>query len=307
MAQLCNDIVRKLRAACPALRENVPLSAYTTLKLGGPADFFAEPESEEALKALLAAARDAGLPVFVLGCGSNLLVSDSGYRGLVIRTAGLKALRFDGCRVTAGAGLSLAALAREAAAHDLGSLAFASGIPGSVGGGVLMNAGAYGGELGAWVTAVRGVRPDGSAFAMDRSALDFGYRHSALQGMDAVVTEAELTLQPADGEALRREMTELNRRRAEKQPLGQPSCGSTFKRPEGAFAAALIDQCGLKGLRVGGAAVSEKHAGFLLNLGGTADDYLQLMRRVQQTVLDRTGFHLEPEVRLVGFDETEAG
>lgn len=301
MAQLSNETIKALREACPSLRENVPLGAYTTLKLGGPADAFAEPADEAELKALLAIARDAGLPVFVLGCGSNLLVSDSGFRGLVIRTVGWKALRFDGCRVTAGAGLPLAILAREAAAHNLGDLAFASGIPGSVGGGVLMNAGAYGGELGAWVTAVRGVRSDGAFFELDRSRLAFSYRHSALQEMDAVITSAELTLQPADGEALRREMAELNRRRAEKQPLGQPSCGSTFKRPEGAYAAALIDQCGLKGLRIGGAAVSEKHAGFLINLGGTADDYLRLMRHVQRVVLEQTGFRLEPEVRLVGF------
>ena len=285
------------------IQANVPLSGCTSLRLGGPADCFAEPDSPEALARLLAAARALAVPVTVIGRGSNLLVRDGGIRGLVIRIGRpMSGLRQEGLTVTAGAGASLGELARFAAQRDLAGLAFAAGIPGSVGGGVVMNAGAYGGELGERVTRVEGVSQDGAFFTLSHDELAFGYRHSALQDADPapIVTRVTFALLPGSRAEIEAEMAELARRRAEKQPLNVPSAGSTFKRPAGHFAAALIDQCGLKGYAVGGASVSEKHAGFLVNQGGTAADFERLMNEVAARVLAETGVRLEPEVRVLG-------
>ena len=284
-----------------ALQRDCPMAACTTLRLGGPADLLAEPATEEELLRMLALAGERSVPVTVIGRGSNLLVRDGGIRGLVIRIGRrMKGIETDGTSLMAMAGTTLTELAHHAAVSGLAGLAFASGIPGTVGGGVLMNAGAYGGEMCQVTSWAEGVRPDGSRFRYSRDELGFGYRHSRLQDEDGIVTRAGFTLREGDRAQIEAEMADLNARRSEKQPLQQPSAGSTFKRPDGYFAAALIDQCGLKGMRVGGAAVSEKHAGFLVNLGGTAADFEELMRRVRDIVEEKCGVRLEPEIRILG-------
>ncbi len=293
------EALRKALAGV-ALQTGVPMSECTTLRLGGPADLMAEPATEEELALCLREAAARGVPVTVVGRGSNLLVRDGGIRGLVIRTLRLKALRREGLRIHAQGGATLYETARLAAQSGLRGLAFAAGIPGTVGGGVLMNAGAYGGELCQVTAEAAGFTLAGEPFTFSGPEMAFGYRRSRLQEMDAVVTRAVFALEEGNREAIEAEMAELNRKRAEKQPLSQPSAGSTFKRPEGHFAAALIDQCGLKGFSVGGAQVSEKHAGFLVNLGGTAADFEALMLHVSRVVFEETGVRLEPEVRILG-------
>jgi len=280
---------------------SAPMSEYTTLRLGGPADYLATPASPEEVAALLAEARANGIPVTVIGRGSNLLVLDGGIRGLVMRIGKpLSRVTVRGNRLRAQAGAMLSAAAVSAADADLSGLEFASGIPGTVGGGIRMNAGAYGGELSQVVTEVSGVLPDGTLRTFAAEEMAFGYRRSAVDALGLIVTEAVFSLENGERAAIRARMAELNARRAEKQPLDVPSAGSTFKRPEGAYAAALIDQCGLKGYTIGGARVSVKHAGFLVNTGSSAADYLALVRHVQQVVAERTGITLEPEIRILG-------
>ncbi len=280
---------------------NAPMRDYTTLKLGGPADYLALPSSAEELAALFAEAEAAGLPVTVIGHGSNLLVLDGGIRGLVVRIGNkMNQIRREGCSIRVQAGALLGSVAAAAAENGLTGLEFASGIPGTVGGGVRMNAGAYDGEMSQVVESVTGVLRDGSMVTLGRDELDFRYRHSSIGGLRLTITEAVFTLREGRTEEIRARMSELNARRAEKQPLDLPSAGSTFKRPDGYFAAALIDQCGLKGYTVGGAKVSTKHAGFLVNTGESAADFLKLMRTVQRIVEERTGILLEPEIRILG-------
>ena len=298
-------LAQTLRTEIPALKleKNMPMSRCTTLRLGGPADVFAEPATAQELAQVLRLAHEAGAPVTVIGQGSNLLVRDGGVRGLVIRIGReMRDVKVSGMEIIAEAGLSLAALAQTAAEHDLAGAAFAAGIPGTVGGGVYMNAGAYGGEMCQIVTAVEGVRMDGTFVKYSAEEMAFGYRASRLQREDTVVTRVHFLMQPGKRDEIIAEITELNRRRAEKQPLTLPSAGSTFKRPTGYFAAALIEECGLKGVRVGGAQVSEKHSGFCVNRGGTAADFLALIAHVQQVVLEQKGVLLEPEVRILGED-----
>ena len=279
---------------------HAPMRNHTTLRLGGPADWLVTPETEEELAGCLAEARAAGLPVTVIGQGSNLLVLDGGIRGAVIRTRGLRSLRREGNRIMAGCGVMMGTAAGAALEAGLTGLEFASGIPGTVGGGTVMNAGAYGGEMSQVVRAARIMDRSGAVSIWTREQLDFGYRHSGLQGWEEIVTEVAFELTPGNPEEIRETMARLNRQRAEKQPLDLPSAGSTFKRPQGGYAAALIDQCGLKGFAVGGASVSEKHAGFLVNQGDSAADYLKLVREVQRIVLEKTGIRLEPEIRILG-------
>ncbi len=280
---------------------NAEMRQYTTLKLGGPADWLAFPRSREEIAALFDEARRADMPVTVIGHGSNLLVLDGGIRGLVIRVEkNMRAIRREGNRLTAQAGAMLGSVAAAAAEAGLTGLEFASGIPGTIGGGVAMNAGAYGGEMKDVTVRVDGVRPDGTALSLSGEEMRFGYRTSAVKALDMIVTEVTLELQPGDPQAIRERMAELNAKRAEKQPLDVPSAGSTFKRPEGYFAAALIDQCGLKGYSAGGAQVSMKHAGFLVNLGSSSADYLSLVRSVQRIVKERAGVELETEIRILG-------
>ena len=280
---------------------NEPMSAHTTLKLGGPADYLVFPGSAEEIAALFAEAQAAHLPVTVIGHGSNLLVLDGGIRGLVISIGkNMRKTALQGNVITAQAGAMLGSVAAEAAAAGLSGLEFASGIPGTVGGGITMNAGAYGGEMAQAVTRVKGICPDGNTVEFSCEEMNFGYRHSVVSEKGFIMTEAEFTLQEGDPGEIRARMSELNARRAEKQPLDMPSAGSTFKRPDGYYAAALIDQCGLKGYCVGGAQVSLKHAGFLVNTGTSSSDFLELMRKVQQIVEERAGVKLEPEIKILG-------
>ena len=277
---------------------------YTTLRLGGKADWLAFPRNAEEIATLYAEAGQAGLPVTVIGHGSNLLVLDGGIRGLVIRVEkNMRSIRREGNRLIAQAGAMLGTVAVAAAEAGLTGLEFASGIPGTVGGGMTMNAGAYGGEMSDVTVRVDGITPDGKPVSLNRDEMRFGYRTSVVKQLDFIVTEVTMELQPGDPAEIRAKMSELNARRAEKQPLDIPSAGSTFKRPEGFFAAALIDQCGLKGCSIGGAQVSRKHAGFLVNNGSSSRDYLALVRHVQQVVQEQTGIQLEPEIRIVGVEK----
>ena len=287
---------------------NEPMSRHTTLRLGGPADYLVFPRSAGEIRALFAEAGACSLPVTVIGHGSNLLVLDGGIRGLVISVSkNMREIRQDGNCLVAQAGAMLGSVAAEAADAGLTGLEFASGIPGTVGGAVTMNAGAYGGEMAQVVNRVNGITPGGEPVSLSGEEMQFGYRTSAVNRMNFVVTEAVFTLQPGDPAEIRARMAELNAQRAAKQPLDQPSAGSTFKRPEGYYAAALIDQCGLKGYAVGGARVSMKHAGFLVNNGGSSRDYLELIRKVQQIVEERAGVRLEPEIKIIGAELSAAG
>lgn len=284
-----------------------PMSRHTTFQIGGPADRFAAVETLPQLKALLQALESQGLPYLVLGKGSNLLVSDKGIRGAVLLLSGeFKAVTLleDGL-VRAGAGASLASVCRFVQEHSLTGLEFAWGIPGSVGGAAYMDAGAYGGEMKDVITHVTACLPDGRTVAYSNEEMDFGYRKSKInqQPEPIAITSVTVALTPADEETVRATMREFSARRREKQPLTLPSCGSTFKRPEGRFAGTLIEECGLKGCRVGGCSVSTLHAGFLVNdQQGSACDYLSLIAQVQKTVYEKTGVRLEPEVRIWGED-----
>lgn len=282
------------------LRENEPMSAHTSFRTGGPADLFAEPETEAELISLIALLRRAGARYFILGNGTNLLFDDAGYRGTVIKTAGLDKMSLEGGTVTAGAGVTLARLAVFARDASLSGLEFAHGIPGSLGGGVVMNAGAYGGELSDVVTSVRCLGADGSIIEHAGEENGFAYRASRYQQSGETVLGARLRLTPGDRDAVTARMAELMAKRTASQPLDKPSAGSTFKRPAQGYAAALIDEAGLKGYAIGGAQVSEKHAGFVINRGGaTSADILALMDHIRETVLRRSGIELEPEVRII--------
>ncbi len=281
------------------------LSRYTTFRVGGPADVLVQIASAEEIAVALRAARRAGVPVTVIGNGSNLLVRDGGIRGLVLRIASSFCdIRREGNSLRVQAGASIGAWAEAAQRVGLAGLAELSGIPGRVGGGVIMNAGAYGGELSQVVTEVSTLAlSDLAPLSFAGEALRFSYRHSAMMDAGVIVTDVLLSLTPGDPEAIRERMESLSRTRREKQPLEYPSAGSTFKRPQGFFAAKLIDDCGLRGLRVGDAQVSTKHAGFVVNLGkATASDILSLMDAVRSRVLAATGVTLEPEVRILGED-----
>ena len=290
-------------AGAHQILENEPMSRHTTFKVGGPADVLFLPESEEQLIQAIAIAKDAGIPCIVIGNGSNLVVRDGGIRGLVIALGeGMAAIVRSGDTITAWAGASLARVSAFAQASGLTGLEFASGIPGTLGGGCAMNAGAYGGQLSDVLIDAR-MLLDGAVKTLTVEDMQMGYRTSLPLREGGIVISARFALTPDNPESIAERMRELNARRREKQPLNRPSAGSTFKRPEGHFAGALIEQSGLKGYRVGGAQVSEKHAGFIVNAGGaTAKDILTLIGIVQDEVLTRFGVHLETEVRILGED-----
>ncbi len=292
------DYLPDLRMVC-----DEPMSRHTSFRIGGPARRMAFPASGEQLVLLLAEAERLGARPLVIGNGTNLLCPDAGLDRLVIDTsAALNRVESAGPdTVTAEAGASLARAADFACRQGLAGLEFAHGIPGTVGGAVCMNAGAYGGEMRQVVQAVTVLFPEEGIRTLSGGDLAFGYRRSFLTDRpDAVVLRAVFRLAPGDPDEIRQQMRELMERRRASQPLDLPSAGSTFKRPEGYFAGTLIDQCGLKGLTVGGAQVSEKHAGFIVNRGGaTSADVRELIRQVQARVLDATGVRLEPEVRII--------
>ena len=288
---------------CP-LRVDEPMARHTTFQIGGPADRFLTVENAVQLQGLLSCLRQAGIPYLVLGKGSNLLVSDKGIRGAVLHLGGdFKKVEVlpDGRTLRAGAGAPLASVCALARERSLTGLEFAWGIPGSVGGGAYMDAGAYGGEMRDVVSRVLHLGPDGAPGEARGEELCFGYRKSRYTGGEDIITAVEFTLQPGDPAAIAGKMEELMARRKDKQPYDMPSAGSVFKRPQNGFAAALIEQCGLKGRRVGGAQVSEKHAGFIVNTGGaTCQDVLGLIAVIQKTVEEQTGTCLECEVRVTG-------
>lgn len=278
------------------LRENAPLREYCSMRVGGPARLAAFPETAEELAALL---RAGGRRV-VLGGGSNVLFPDEGYDGTVIFTTRLCGLTADGCMLSAQAGVPLSAAARRALECGLGGLAFAYGISGTVGGGVYMNAGAYGGQIADCLVRATLLDAAGEPRVVPASELALGYRSSALMDGDWTLLSADFALVPAPPEEIRAEMERNMQARREKQPLEYPSCGSTFKRPPGQYAGALIERCGLKGCTVGGAQVSEKHAGFVVNRGdATSADVRALITHIQRVVAEKTGVLLECEVRII--------
>lgn len=300
-------MTRDERAAWQALCQDrfqaqVSLAGYTTIKTGGPARWFLEARDEEETARAFSLAKRLGIPTLVMGCGSNLLISDAGFDGLVIHL-GEQFARMSavGERLRAQAGATLKALAYFAADRDLAGLAFAAGIPGSLGGGATMNAGAFGGEMSQVITFLDCLDASGKRLTVSIAQARYGYRHSLMMEEGLVVLGAEMRLSPGHKEDLYRQMQEYQALRREKQPLSYPSAGSFFKRPAGLFAGALIEQAGLKGLTAGKAQVSEKHAGFLINLGGaTTADFLALKSQVQRRVREQFGVTLEPEVRIIG-------
>lgn len=292
---------QKLLQAGIPFRENEPLAAHCTFKIGGPAQLFVQPQTEQQLCSAVALCKEQAVRYYLLGNGSNILFADEGFAGVVIDISALGSnIAVEGNMLTAGAGVRLAALCRAALEHGLSGLEFAYGIPGTVGGAVYMNAGAYGGEMKDVLEAVSYLTADGRWVDSEASELDFSYRHSAFEENDACILGAVFHLEKGDPDAIKARMNELMQKRIDKQPLDKPSAGSTFKRPAGAFAAALIDQCGLRGYRHGGAAVSDKHCGFVVNLGGaTCADVLALCDEVRAIVKEKTGYDLEKEIRVV--------
>ena len=293
-------LVRKLKEIGCCVCEREPLSAHTTFRIGGEATALVTAETAEQVIAVKRLCSETETPLLVIGNGSNLLVSDDGFDGVVLRLAARETV-IDGCLVRAAAGSSLTKLCNDVCGAGLSGLEFAFGIPGTVGGAVFMNAGAYGGQLSDVLRRVTAVTPTGDVVTMEAEELALGYRHSVFMENGCIVLEAELELKTGDPCSIRAAMTDYLTRRRDKQPLEYPSAGSFFKRPEGHFAGALIEQCGLKGFTVGGAAVSEKHAGFVINLGGaTCADVLALGEAVSKTVKERFGVELEREVQLIG-------
>jgi len=283
---------------------NAPMSKYTSFKAGGNAAALVTAESLEELQQILADVAEEGAEAMLLGNGSNTLFKDSGYGGVVIKLGNSFALAENqgGGRVRAGASILMSVLAKYLLAESLSGFEFASGIPGSLGGAVFMNAGAYGGELKDILVSAEAVSRDGKEVReFTAEELELSYRHSALEENGYIVTSAVLQLQPGDKEEIAAAMRELMEKRNSKQPVQYPSAGSTFKRPPGYFAGKLVEDAGLKGVSVGGAQVSALHSGFIINRGGaTATDILDLIRLVQNTVYDQFGVELEPEVRIIG-------
>ena len=279
--------------------ENEPMSRHTTFEIGGPAECFVRPRSAAEVREVLRACKDAGVPWRVIGCGSDLLVADEGVVGVVIEIRdNLSAITVEGTTVVAGAGATNAAVAEAACAAGLSGYEFASGIPGTVGGAAIMNAGAYDGEFAQVCESVTCLTPEGELTIVPAADAEWSYRHSVFDERGYIVVAATLSLAKADPACVRARMDELAEKRAAKQPLDMPSAGSTFKRPEGYYAAALIDDAGLRGFAVGGAQVSTKHTGFVVNAGGaTSHDVIALVDEVRKRVLAHSGIELECEVR----------
>lgn len=279
-----------------------PMSRHTTFRIGGNADYFVKPGNADEVAAVIVVCREYNIPYFILGNGSNLLVPDDGYRGMIINIMdNMDSVTVDGRIITAQAGAMLVRVSVMARDNALTGLEFASGIPGTIGGAVYMNAGAYGGEMKNVVKTVRAIDEYGRIYELDSEKMDFSYRHSIVEERKLIVLEVTLELEHGSREAIDDRMKELAEARRSKQPLEYPSAGSTFKRPEGYFAGKLIMDAGLRGYSVGGAQVAEKHCGFVINKGGaTASDVVELIRDVQHDVDDKFGVTLEPEVKMLG-------
>ena len=279
-----------------------PMASHTTFKIGGPADYFVKPETVEELAAVLKLCKEEEVPYFILGNGSNLLVGDKGFRGVVIQLyKNFDGMTIEGTTVTAKAGAMLVRVAKESGKAGLTGLEFASGIPGTIGGAMVMNAGAYGGEMKDVVTSVTVLAKDGEIKKLSGEEMNFRYRGSVVEDEDYIVLEAVMELKEGNLEEIQARMAELTVQRKTKQPIEFPSAGSTFKRPEGYFAGKLIQDAGLRGFQVGGAQVSEKHCGFVINAGGaTAADVMSLMQQVSDKVNEEFGVTLEPEVKRIG-------
>ena len=280
---------------------NEPLSKYTNTKTGGPADLLAFPSSVLETKKLVVWAKETNTPLTVIGNASNLIVRDGGIRGLTLILTRMNNIQVEGNEVVAEAGAAMIQATEAAYQASLTGVEFAAGIPGSVGGAIFMNAGAYGGEISEVVSSAEVLTRDGEIKKLNNQELDFGYRHSSVQDYHDVVISATFSLKPGNAKEIRSKMDELNRLRAAKQPLEYPSCGSVFKRPTGYFTGKLIHESGLQGFTIGGAQVSMKHAGFIINIGGaTATDYMNVIHHVQEVVFEKFGVHLETEVRIIG-------
>lgn len=285
------------------IKKQEPLSKYTFTHTGGKADWLAFPENVEQVQQLVKFVKKNDMPLTVIGNASNLIVRDGGIAGLVLIVTGMNQIKVEGNNVVAQAGATYIKTTQVARDHSLTGLEFAAGIPGSIGGAVFMNAGAYGGETKFAVKSATIMLPTGEIQELTNEELDFGYRHSSVQDNHGIVLEATFELKPGDKEEITAQMDELNTRRAAKQPLELPSCGSVFKRPTGYFAGKLIHDAGLQGYTSGGAQVSKKHAGFIVNIdNGTATDYLNVIHHVQEVVKNKFGVSLETEVRIIGRD-----
>ncbi len=299
-----SHLINDIRAALPALdlREREPMAAHCSFKIGGPAAVMALPRSGEELEALCALLRAAGVRPLLIGNGTNILPPDEGLDRFVIAVCpGVGRVEISGDSLTADCGATLAQAATSAAEACLTGLEFAHGIPGSVGGGVLMNAGAYGGELKDAVVETEYLDEDLNRRTIIGPEHEFSYRHSVFDRREVVLLRTRFALKSGDRDAIQGKMRELSAKRRASQPLEMPSAGSTFKRPAGGYASALIDQAGLRGFTIGGAQVSEKHAGFVINAGSaTCADVLRLMEHIQKTVYARSGIALEPEVLVLG-------
>ena len=303
--EFCQKIKQQLTTG--TLLEQELMSRHTSFRIGGPADYFVEPASVDELAGVLSLARQEKVPFFIVGNGSNLLVSDEGFLGMIVHTGGsLRSISVEGDVIYAQAGALLGAVAGAALEAELTGMEFAAGIPGTLGGAVCMNAGAYGGEMKDILLDAEVLTQDGERLVIPVEELDLSYRHSIIFEKNYIVLAAHIRLSRGDKTQIRNRMNELAGARKEKQPLEYPSAGSTFKRPEGYFAGKLIQDAGLKGYTVGGAQVSEKHSGFVINRGGaTAEEVRFLIRQVRSKVKQQFGVELEPEVRMLGFTDAE--
>jgi UDP-N-acetylmuramate dehydrogenase len=308
LSLVSDELVHELRSRLPhtEIRRDELLSRHTSFRIGGPADVMLLPRTTEDLSAIVRIGRELGLPFTVIGNGSNLLIRDGGLRGLVLKVAdNLAAVEFQGTRGRAQSGALLAAVSRGAAAHALSGLEFAVGIPGTIGGGVMMNAGAYGGEMKDVVTRVSVIDERGELQALSAEEMQFSYRKSVLQSNPWIVAEIELELREEEQEQILAQMSHNQYLRESKQPLSFPSAGSVFKRPPGKFVGPMVEGLGLKGFSIGGAQVSEKHAGFIINRGNArAEDVLALIQHVREKVQASFGVWLETEVRIIGEEKT---
>lgn len=295
------DLLREA-AGTDCILEKEPMSDHTTFRIGGPADIFAVPDTIEKAAKIIRICREQQYPFYVLGNGSNLLVSDQGYRGLILQIyRNLSEITVEGEEITVQAGAMLSVIAKKALAGSLTGFEFASGIPGTIGGAAVMNAGAYGGEMKDVLVSVTVLTKENEIKTVPAEELQLSYRHSVIPEKEWIVLGARLRLQKGDAKQIRSRMEELKEQRVTKQPLEYPSAGSTFKRPEGYFAGKLIMDAGLRGFTVGGAQVAEKHCGFVVNRGGaTAADVRRLMDEVSAIVKEKFGVTLEPEVKMLG-------